>query len=178
VPAFAAGIALAPLVYGVAPAAMRTAGLDDASLGIPVIGTGIRDGLAYYINPNKRGDYSAYRFGAGTLEQLPPDSLVLAEWYTDTDEYFVLRYFIVVEGRRPDVEVVGWPTEDPFHFDSSNAVRLVEDSIGRRPVYLASLSETFYAASTLAARYCITEEHQLYRLLPAQSAGVDCLVVP
>jgi hypothetical protein len=178
VPAFAAGIALAPLLYGVAPAAMRAAGLDDASLGIPVIGTGIRDGLTYYINPNKRGDDLAYRFGVETLEHLPPDSLVLAEWYTDTDEYFVFRYFMVVEGRRPDVEVVGWPTDDPFHFDSATAVRLVDDSIGRRPVYLASLSESFYAASTLAARYCIVVEHQLYRLLPAPSAGVECLAVP
>lgn len=71
-------------------------------MGIPQIGTGVRDGLAYYINPNKHADFDAYNFGYATLEKLAPNSIVLAEWYTDTDEYFILRYFIKVKGLRRD----------------------------------------------------------------------------
>lgn len=178
--ALAAGVISMPLLYGVAPAIARRAGAGDELLGIPAIGTGARDGLAYYLNPNKRGDYGAETFGRQTLAALPARALVLAEWYTDTDEYFVLRYFQAVEAARPDVTVTGWPTVDPFTFDSRKAVQLVDDRISRQPVFLASLSERYYAVSTLASRYCIVVEHDLYRLYPpsATPTGATCLAAP
>jgi hypothetical protein len=40
---------------------------------------GLRDGLAFYINPDKRGDDSSYRFGRETMLGLPPNALVVAE---------------------------------------------------------------------------------------------------
>jgi hypothetical protein len=175
--AAALGVLAMPALYGAAPRLARAGGLTDATLGVPAIGTGVRDGLAYYVNPNKHGDHGALRFGEATLERLPPNALVLAEWYTDTDEYYILRYLTAVEGRRPDVEIAGWPTDDPFGFDSARAVQLVEASLPVRPVYLASLSEEFYAASTLAQRYCIVIEHDLYRVLPSQEDRAGCLQV-
>lgn len=159
-----------PLLYATLPGLAKQAGLDDTSAGVPEIGTGLRDGLAYYVNPNKRGEKGAYQFGTQTLAGLAPNAVVLAGWYTDTDEYFVLRYFVTLRGMREDVMVVGWPTQDPFTFDSKLAIDLIEKSISNRPVYLASLSEQFYGASTLMQNYCIVPESNLYRLYPIDAA--------
>ena len=159
-------VAVMPLFYEASPELLRATGVTEEAFGIPQIGTGVRDGLDYYLNPNRRGDRAAYEFGKGTLQSLPPEAVIIAEWYADTDEYFVFRYFAAIEGVRPDVDVVGWPTVDPFAFDSGLAVATVEAHAGRRPVYLASLSEEFYAASRLAERYCIVPQHNLYRVYP------------
>lgn len=164
-----------PALYRAIPQLAKDNGIGDSLLKIPQIGTGLRDGLAYYIDPNKRRDYAAFAFGTRTMAGLPPGSLVIAEWYTDTDEYFILRYYSKVEELRPDVSVVGWPTEDPFSFDSRLAVGLIEDSFPDRPVYLASLSERFYAASRLIEAYCILPENNLYRLYHRDSNIRPCL---
>jgi hypothetical protein len=173
--ALAAGLALLVLVmpplYGAAPGLLRAAGVDEAEFGVPQIGTGVRDGLAYYLDPNKRGDHGAEAFGRSVMENLPAGALVLAEWYVDTDEYFVLRYFSVVERLRPDVEIVGWPLEDPFRFDPALAHAAIAAALPARPVYLASLSAQFYAAPDLLARYCIVSEFKLYRVYPRAEAG-------
>jgi hypothetical protein len=97
--ALALFLLVTPFFYTALPRLAARAGLNDASIGIPKIGVGLRDGLAYYINPNKRGDVNAYDFGYQTLSNLAPDAVVLAEWYTDTDEYFLLRYFRVKKVR-------------------------------------------------------------------------------
>lgn len=174
---YTASVLIMPLLYSAAPDLLRAGGIDDAAFGVPQIGTGMRDGLAYYVIPSKRGDTAAADFGREVLDNLPPDALLLAEWYVDTDEYFVLRYFAVVEGLRADVEILGWPTEDPFSFDPALAVTAVDTAVTTRPVYLASLSEEFYAASDLLARYCIVPEHGLYRVL-ARADGVERPCLP
>ncbi|HQU36571.1 MAG TPA: DUF2723 domain-containing protein, partial [Anaerolineales bacterium] len=79
-------IGATPPFYRAIPRLAESRGIDDSFLGIPQVGTGVRDGLAYYIDPNKRGDILAYEFGDETITNLPPHSLVIAEWYTDTDE--------------------------------------------------------------------------------------------
>jgi hypothetical protein len=178
--ALAAGLALLvlamPPLYAAAPGLLRAAGVDEAAFGVPQIGTGVRDGLAYYLDPNKRNDHGAEAFGRSVMENLPSDALVLAEWYVDTDEYFVLRYFSVVEGLRPDVEIVGWPLEDPFRFDPALAHAAIAAALPARPVYLASLSAQFYAAPDLLARYCIAPEFKLYRVYPrAEGEQRPCL---
>jgi len=155
-----------PFFYGVLPAMAQKAGLNDATIGIPQIGTGLRDGLAYYMNPNKHGDLQAYHFAYQTLTDLAPNSVVIAEWYTDTDEYFVFRYYVEIVGFRPDVTILGWPTHDPFTFDSRLVMQVIEESFPQRPVYLASLSDPFYASSKLMEEYCIVPESNLYRLYP------------
>ncbi|MCI0555882.1 MAG: DUF2723 domain-containing protein [Anaerolineae bacterium] len=164
-----------PFFYVALPRLAESAGINDTSIGIPQIGVGVRDGLAYYVNPNKRGDDRAYDFGYQTLEGLAPNSVVIAEWYTDTDEYFILRYFTKVKRVRSDVTIVGWPTQDPFSFDSQLAVDTIEDSFREHPVYLASLSDRFYAASKLIETYCIVPENNLYRLYQKENNGLQCL---
>lgn len=164
-----------PFFYVALPGLAERIGVNDASLKIPKIGVGVRDGLAYYMNPNQRGDYRAYDFGNQTISNLAPDSMVIAEWYTDTDEYFILRYFTKVKGVRSDVTVVGWPSQDPFSFDPQLALHLIEESFPVHPVYLASLSDRFYAASKLVEKYCVVPENNLYRLYLKENNKGQCL---
>jgi hypothetical protein len=174
--ALALPILLTPLFYSAAPDLLRAVGISEKEFGVPQIGTGVRDGLAYYVDPNKRGNVDALVFGYETLANLPPDAVVIAEWYTDTDEYFVLRHFAVVEQMRPDVTLLGWPTEDPFTFDPALVTSTVAAELPDRPVYLASLSGRFYAADSLLEATCIVPEHNLYRVYPlAKADGRDCL---
>jgi hypothetical protein len=174
--AFGLLILITPLFYNQVPRIARRIGVTDEAFGIPEIGTGIRFGLAYYLDPNQRADREAYQFGRDFFLNAPQDALVIAEWYTDTDEFFILQYFSTVEGLRPDIEIVGWPLEDPFHFDADLAVDIVEQQIQSRPVFLASLSNEFYDASGLLERYCIIPELNFYRVYPPRrAAGVTCL---
>ena len=164
-----------PFFYDALPRLAERYGLNDAFIGIPKIGVGVRDGLAYYIKPNKRGDFTAYDFGNQTISNLAPHSMVIAEWYTDTDEYFILRYFTKIKGVRPDVTVVGWPTQDPFSFDPQLALQVIDDSFPDRPIYLASLSDRFYASSKLVEMYCVVTENNLYRLYQKEDNTRQCL---
>ncbi len=164
-----------PPLYRLVPPLARQNGIGDSLLGIPQIGTGVRDGFAYYIDPYKRGDFTAHNFGRETTSGLSPNAVVIAEWYTDTDEYFILRYFRTVEKLRPDVTILGWPDEDPFSFDPQLVLRAIENSFPERPVYLASLSERYYAASTLIEMYCVVPEVNLYRLYKKGDAALPCL---
>jgi hypothetical protein len=170
-------IIFTPLFYMSLPTLAGKFGVDDASLDIPKVGVGVRNGLVYYIDPDKRGDYEAYDFGIQTISNLPPNAVVIAEWYTDTDEYFVLRYFNKVEGMRPDVTIFGWMTVAPASFDPQLVLDVIEDSISDRPVYLASLSEKFYVSSKLLEKYCIVPENNLYRLYPETDYTRKCLGV-
>ncbi|MGB7874053.1 MAG: DUF2723 domain-containing protein [Anaerolineales bacterium] len=164
-----------PFIYVALPRLAESNGIHDEFIGIPKIGTGVRDGLAYYINPYKRGDTSAYDFGEQTISKLAPNSLVIAEWYTDTDEYFIFRYFTKIKKIRSDVTVVGWANRDPFSFDSRLTLDVIKDSLPDHPVYLASLSDKFYAASKLVEMYCIIPENNLYRLYSKGKSGLQCL---
>jgi hypothetical protein len=171
-------ILLTPLLYSMASDLMRASGVTEAEFGIPQIGIGVRDGLSYYVDPNKRGDISALTFGYETLTNLPTESLVIAQWYTDTDEYFVLRYLQVVEALRPDVMLFGWPAEDPFTFDPGLVSEIITTNGDSRPLYLASLSEQFYAATDLLKKYCIKREHNLYRVYTLSEAADHTCLMP
>jgi hypothetical protein len=76
---------------------------------------------------------------------------------------------------RTDVTILGWPTEDPFSFDSQLVLDVIEESFPARPVYLASLSDKFYATSTLISKYCVISENNLYRLYERNSTADSCL---
>lgn len=168
-------ILLMPPFYRILPTLAGGFGMDDAFLGIPQVGIGVRDGFVYYIDPNKRGDTRPYDFGIETLDNLPQNATVIAEWYTDTDEYFVLRHFTAVEGLRPDVTILGWITVAPASFDPRLVLDVIEVNFPEHPIYLASLSERFYAASALVETYCIVPENNLYRLYPNNRRDLRCL---
>lgn len=164
-----------PFFYTTLPLLAERYGFNDNTIGVPKIGTDIRNGFAYYLNPNKRGDFNAYNFGNQTISNLEPDSVIIAEWYTDTDEYFIFRYFTRVKKTRADVTVVGWPIQEPFSFNPQLAMDVIKTSLPEHPVYLASLSDRFYAASKLIEMYCIVPENNLYRLYQKGDNNLQCL---
>jgi hypothetical protein len=168
-------IMLTPPFYHSLPALADRFDVDDTSFDIPKVGTDVRNGLAYYIDPYKRGDYAAYDFGKQALNNLHPNAIVIAEWYTDTDEYFILRYFDKVESMRPDVTIFGWMTVPPASFDPQLVLDIIEKSLPEQPVYLASLSDRFYDSSELVGMYCIIPENNLYRLYSKADNTRECL---
>lgn len=166
-------ILVTPPTYRYLPSALRAAGLDDHDLGIPEIGVGVRDGLAFYLDPNKHGDRSADTFGRQTLASLPPNAVIFAHWYSDTDEYFVFQYLSKVTGLRPDVEIVGFPPGETGDFDPQIAFDRISAEVDRRPVYLGSLGVEYYAADRLMEAYCVYPECNLYRVQRREDAAQD-----
>jgi hypothetical protein len=88
-----------PLVYfGLANTFAR---LDVNPLGIRELPG--REPNNYFLWPAKNGYWGAYNYGMGILQNLPPDSIVIAD-YTPLE---TLKYFQVVHGMRKDVQLIG-----------------------------------------------------------------------
>lgn len=157
---------LAPMaIYPLAPAALRAVGLTEARLGIQPIGTGARDTLAYFLDPNHRGEDSAERFGRSTLAQLAPEALVFTSKPGDLEAYVVLRYLQVAEAQRPDVylELMLFEPSDEL---PQAVLGVVRTQAPCRPIYLASLSPKMYPVDQIRADFELVPEANLFRLHP------------
>lgn len=157
-------MALPLAVYPFVPGVLRSQGIAEADLGIPTVGVDARDGIRYFLDPNKHGDDSAARFGRSTLEGLAPQALVLTAWPDDTEPYLVMRYFQLTEDLRPDVRVdLMMFTGKPVH-DSVLHIALTQRAC--RAIYLASDDAATYPIDELRSHFSIVTEGQLVRLLP------------
>jgi hypothetical protein len=160
------GTVLIPIcLYSLAPTALGWIGLTETDFGIYPIGTGARDTARYFLNPNKRGDDSAARFGRTTLQELAPHAMVLAPKTTEEEAYMILRYFQRVEGMRPDVRI------DMLMFSPINDMRTaviaqVNTQIGCRPVYMTSLNPESFPVTELKSSFELVPEANLFRLVP------------
>ena len=156
---------LAPMViYAITPQALPIMGFTDERLGIRPIGAGARDTLRYFLDPNKRGDYSAERFGRSTMSRLAPNALVFTPRHSDGEVYFVLRYFQLVESLRPDIHL------ELMLFDGKNTVSeaildLVHSQMSCRPIYFASLDAHTYPIDSLHSHFYFVPEANLFRLM-------------
>ncbi len=162
-------------LYAITPPALRAVGVTESKLGVQPIGMGLRDTLTYFLNPNKRGDDSAARFGRSTLSQLAPNALVFTPKPSDQEAYVVLRYFQLVERLRPDVRL------DLMLFGAGDnlpqaVLAQVHTQIACRPLYLASLHPDTYPLEKLQAEFDLVPEANLYRLVPRhpQRSVVAC----
>jgi hypothetical protein len=127
-----------PAAYAVAPSAAQALGLDlIRASSIPY-----RDAQRFFLNPNKRGEVGARRFGVEALATAAPGAVIFAD-YTP---YTVLSYLQVVEGRRPDVLLQSAPG-----FGLAVPVRWEFDNGRRRPTYLATLTPGYYDLQGLGA---------------------------
>ena len=177
VAALVLGVAVAPVVlYAASPRALRAWGVTDADFAIPDVGFGVRDGLSYFFNPDKRGDQSAVRFGRSTLSQLAPGAVVLApEPYLEVG--MVLRYLQHAEQSRPDVYV------DPLVIvprgDLATAQVAKARALGScRPVYLAAVPADAGQRAALLADFDVTPEANLHRLVPRHPMPVAQCAAP
>jgi hypothetical protein len=168
--ALPACLVLAPIwLYAYLPGALKSRGVSELQFGVYPIGTGARDTLAYFLNPNKRGDDSAARFGRSTLEELAPHALVFTPKTTDQEAYVILRYVQLIEGVRPDIRL------DLLLFEPADDITqaLYEQAIaqkGCRPIYITSLNPRSYPLERLGGEFEIIPEANLFRLLPKQVA--------
>jgi hypothetical protein len=129
--AFALAAILPPLLYAAAPSTVKALGLDLVRASeLPY-----RDSNRFFLNPSKRGDDGARRFGREALDTVKPRAVIFAD-YTP---YTVLSYLQIVEGRRPDVLLQSAPS-----FGQAVPVRWVIDDGHRRPTYVATLTPGYY----------------------------------
>ncbi len=164
-----AGIVLLPVsLYAIAPRALNLSGLSETDLGIYPIGTGARDTLSYFLNPDKRGDNSAARFGRMTLEELAPRALVLTPKTSEQEAYVILRYFQRVEGLRPDVRI-DMMLFTPINDMPEAVLAQVKSQIRCRPIYITSLNPASFPIAALKASYSIINEANLLRVIPQKS---------
>ena len=165
------GVMAAPIgIYHLVPGVLHRAGVTDADLGISTLGS--RDGIAYFLDPNKRGDDYAERFGRGALTGLAPGATVLVAWPRDLETYAALRYFQLTEGLRPDVTVdlmlfTGLSVHD-------SALAIAQTQAQCRPVYLASEDAATYPVRELRVQFALTSESLLFRLRPRVATGSPC----
>jgi len=91
-------VALPILLYAMAPQVARPF-VSNLPGFRPLPG---RDNLTYVLSPWKHRETGAREFGERILNALPPDSVLFADYSI----WAVVRYLQVVEGARPDVELV------------------------------------------------------------------------
>lgn len=170
-------IGLPVMLYRATPSLLNRLGIDETALGITPIGTGARDTLRYFLDPNKRGDDSALRFARSALAQLPPGAVVVTPWPADQETYVVLRYAQLVEHQRPDVrlDLVLAPTDLRL---SERLKQRIAAELACRPVFLASLNAD-YPLADLQASYAITPAAELFQLTPRRgTAPARCTFPP
>jgi hypothetical protein len=162
-------------LYSLAPTALGWIGLTEADFGIYPIGIGVRDTARYFLNPSKRGDDSAARFGRTALQELAPRALVLAPKTSEEEAYLTLRYFQLVERMRPDVRIdmmMFVPNDNMLEAVLAQATMQAQC----RPVYVTSLNPVSFPVSELKTSFDVIPEANLLRLIPhnRSSEPVSC----
>jgi hypothetical protein len=161
-------LVLVPIwLYAYIPRALKSMGVSEQRFGVYPIGTGARDTIAYFLNPNKRGDDSAARFGRSTLEKLAPDALVFTPKTTDQEAYVILRYVQLIEGMRPDVRLDLLLFEPPDDITQALYEQVMTQK-GCRPMYISSLNPRGFPLERLRGEFEIVPEANLFRLIPKQ----------
>lgn len=72
-------------------------------------------------------DWSSRERGETILDQLEPNALLFGYW----DTVPLVEYLQLVEGRRPDVQVI-----NRFLIESKDLRQLIQQEVGQRPVYI------------------------------------------
>ena len=142
--------ALPVLLYALAPTLARpfTSNLPGFR---PLPG---RDNLTYVLSPWKHRETGARAFGEQILGVLPPDSVLFADYSI----WAVLNYLQVVEGARPDVELVKLPGQPA-------QVPLILQYRDRPHLFLADLYR-YYDVEGIRRHFDILPYGPIYRLVP------------
>jgi hypothetical protein len=110
-----------------------------------------REASTYFLWPPKAGYLGARRFAESTLDLLPADSILIADWTLQTP----LRYLQVVEQRRSDVLLV---QVDPL------GLEVIWQNKGQRPLFLANDDPRYYPLDDFQAAFQFIPEGHIYRL--------------
>ena len=142
-------IAIPILLYALAPTIARpfTSNLPGFR---PLPG---RDNLTYVLSPWKHHETGARALGEQILEALPPNSVIFADYSI----WAVLNYLQVVEGARPDVELVKLPSQPA-------QVPLILQYRDRPYLFLADLYR-YYDVEGIRQHFDILPHGPIYRLI-------------
>jgi hypothetical protein len=110
-----------------------------------------REASTYFLWPPKAGYLGARRFAESTLDLLPADSILIADWTLQTP----LRYLQVVEQHRSDVLLV---QVDPVGLD------IIWQNKGQRPLFLANDDPRYYPMDDFREAFRFIPEGHIYRL--------------
>ena len=110
-----------------------------------------REAATFFLWPPKTGYQGARTFAESTLDLLPANSILIADWTLQTP----LRYLQLVEQRRPDVLVV---QVDPIGLD------IIWQNKGQRPLYLANDDPRYYPLGDFLAAFRMVPVGQIHRL--------------
>jgi hypothetical protein len=146
---------LPPAVYALVPRVADRTGIDVVHA--PTLP--YRDNNQFFLNPNKRGERGARRFGEEALAALQPGAVIFAD-YTP---YAVLRYLQLVERRREDVRI-----ERPRAVGGRVEVTWITDGGRPRPTYVATLTPGNYDFSGLTGDYDLVSAGPVYQVCPSQ----------
>jgi hypothetical protein len=142
-----------PVVYAIAPAAAKAAGLDL----LHARRLAYRDNERFFLNPSKRGEYGPRVFAEESFRVAKPGAVIFA----DATPFTVLWYLNVVEGQRPDVKLV-----PPTTVGGQVRVRWMFDGGHRRPAYIAGLTGDYYDMSELAGGYDLVSRGPILEICP------------
>jgi hypothetical protein len=151
--ALAAVALLPPVVYAVAPAVAHRTGIDVVHA--PTLP--YRDNDRFFLNPNKRDERGARRFGEEAFNAMQPGAVIFAD-YTP---FVVLRYLQLVEHRREDVLI-----ERPRSVGGKVKVKWIVEDGRMRPTYLATLTAGNYDFSGLTGEYDLVPAGPIYQVCP------------
>jgi len=116
-----------------------------------------RDNARYFLNPSKRSEDSARRFGIEALNAAAPGGVIFA----DFTPCAVLKYLQVVERRRPDLLLCG---ED--WGGSRVTPRWISEGGRSRPIYVASDDAGYYDFSRLERPFDLVPAGPIFEVRP------------
>jgi hypothetical protein len=96
----------------------------------------------FFLWPSKHGYVGARQFAEDTLDLLPPDAMLIADWTI----FAPMQYLQEVEGLRQDVLVV---QVDPL------GMQAIRENNGRRPLFLANADPRYYPLDEFNERFVL-----------------------
>jgi hypothetical protein len=110
-----------------------------------------RDASTFFLWPPKGGYIGARQFAESTLDLLPDDSMLIADWTLLTP----MRYLQEVEGIRRDVLIV---QVDPLGLSA------IRENRGQRPLYLANADPRYYPLAEFEKTFRFIPTEHIYEL--------------
>lgn len=110
-----------------------------------------RRASTFFLWPPKRGYLGARQFAQATLDLLPADAILIADWTI----FAPLQYLQEVEGQRRDVLLV---QVDPV------GMQVIRENNGRRPLFLANADPRYYPMDEFNARFQQQSVGQIFAL--------------